>query len=73
MFVYYGVLYLITPLRVEIPIVSYFCVGVYGDFNQYWFIDIGMQVMTVLLIKAFFPPTEFIGKWAIQLALRSWD
>ena len=62
---YYGVLYLITPMRLEIPIVSFFTIGVYWDFNQYWFADIGYQVFTVLCIKAFFPPTEFISKWSI--------
>mgnify|MGYP007058558178 CR=1 FL=1 len=65
LFVYYGVLYLITPLRLEIPIVSNFTIGVYWDFNQYWFIDIGYQVTMVLLIKAFFPPVEFLSKWGI--------
>ena len=65
LFVYYGVLYLITPMRIEIPIVSFFTIGVYWDFNQYWFADIGYQVFTVLCIKAFFPPTEFISKWSI--------
>ena len=73
LFTYYGVLYLVTPLRIEIPIVSYFTIGVFWDFNQYWFTDVGMQVATVLIIKAFFPPTEFISKWSLWFALRSFD
>ena len=73
LFIYYGVLYLVTPMRLEIPIVSYFTIGVYWDFNQYWFVDIGLQVMTVLLIKAFFPPVEFLSNWGLKLLQRSWD
>lgn len=53
LFLYYGVLYLITPMSLEIPIIGYFCIGVYSDFNQYWFVDIGYQITVVLLLKTF--------------------
>ena len=73
LFAYYGILYLITPLRLEIPLISYFTIGVYWDFNQYWFVDVGYQIASVLLIKAFFPPTEFITKYSLWFFLRSLD
>ena len=60
-------------MKLEIPIVSYFTIGVYWDFNQYWFVDVGYQIATVLLIKAFFPPTEFISKFSLWFFLRSLD
>ena len=73
LFAYYGILYLITPLRLEIPLISYFTIGVYRDFNQYWFGDVGYQIASVLLIKAFFLPTEFITKYSLWFFLRSLD
>ena len=49
-FLNYGILYLIVPMKLKIPLVSYFLIGVYWDFNTFWYTDIGNQVITVLLI-----------------------
>jgi hypothetical protein len=40
-FINYGVMYVIVPLNVQIPLVSFLFQGVYQDFNMYWFTDIG--------------------------------
>ena len=72
-FINYGVLYVIVPLKVKIPIVSNLLVGVYWDFNMYWYTDIGYQVISVLVIVALFPPLEFVGLWFWDVVKRSWD
>ena len=40
-FLNYGVLYLLAPMKLEIPFVSEVLIGVYYDFNQQWYSDIG--------------------------------
>ena len=40
-FLQYGVLYLFAPMNLNYPIISQFVTGVYEDFNQYWYADIG--------------------------------
>lgn len=49
-FINYGVLYIIVPLKLKIPLVSSLLAGVYWDFNTYWYTDIGYQVISILLI-----------------------
>ena len=72
-FLNYGVLYVIAPMKLKIPLVSRFLIGVYYDFNQFWFTDIGNQVMSILVIQSFFPPLEFIGLWFLDVVKRSYD
>jgi len=57
-FLNYGILYLITPLKIDVPLVSLIMSGVYYDFNQNWFSDIGYQIINVMIINAIFPPIE---------------
>ena len=57
-FLNYGILYLITPLKIDVPLVSLIMSGVYYDFNQNWFRDIGYQIINVMIINAIFPPIE---------------
>ena len=57
-FLNYGILYLITPLKIEVPLVSLIMSGVYYDFNKNWFSDIGSQIISVMIINAIFPPIE---------------
>ena len=40
-FLNYGVLYLLAPMKLNVPFVSSLVSGIYWDFNQYWFTDIG--------------------------------
>lgn len=65
-FLNYGVLYLVAPLNVKIPFMAYLLRGVYPDFNQFWFSDIGNQIISVMVINAIMPPVEvfFLGLWA---------
>jgi hypothetical protein len=37
----YGALYLIGPMKIEIPVVMLFSNGIYFDFNQEWYADVG--------------------------------
>ena len=39
-FLNYGVLYLLAPMKLRIPFLPK-TLGVYYDFNQYWYSDIG--------------------------------
>ena len=59
-FLNYGVLYLLAPMKLEIPFVSDILIGVYYDFNQQWYSDIGQQIISVMLINAVFPPLEIL-------------
>ena len=40
-FIYYGVLNLLAPMNLEIPLVSRILIGIYPDFNMSWYSDIG--------------------------------
>ena len=40
-FINYGILYVLVPLKIQIPLVSDMLIGVYWDFNTYWYTDIG--------------------------------
>ena len=62
-FLNYGVLYLLAPMKLNVPFVSSLVSGIYWDFNQYWFTDIGYQVTTVMIINAIFPPLEILLLW----------
>ena len=62
-FLNYGLLYLIAPMSLNIPIISSFMMGIYEDFNQYWFSDIGGMVISVQLINALTAPLEAFAFW----------
>ena len=49
-FINYGILYVIVPMKIQIPLVSDLLVGVYYDFNTYWYTDIGFQIITLMVI-----------------------
>ncbi len=72
-FLQYGVLYLISPMKIDFPLVSNFVTGVYEDFNQYWYSDIGAQVISILLITAIFPPLELFLLYLWVFVRRSYD
>ena len=72
-FLNYGVLYLLAPMNIEIPILKNYLIGIYNDFNQAWYSDIGGQITSVLVINAIFPPIEMFCLWALSFALRSFD
>ena len=72
-FINYGILYVLVPLKIEIPLVSDLFLGVYYDFNTYWYTDIGFQVITLMVIQAFFPPIEFAYLWLWDVIKRSYD
>ena len=40
-FIYYGILNLLAPMKLEIPLVKFFLIGVYPDFNMAWYADVG--------------------------------
>ena len=44
-FANYGLLYLIGPMVLDIPYISHFAKGIYFDFNQAWYSDVGYQVI----------------------------
>ena len=72
-FINYGILYVLVPLKIQIPLVSDLLVGVYYDFNTYWYTDIGFQVITLMVIQAFFPPIEFAYLWFWDVIKRSYN
>ena len=66
-FMNYGVLYLLAPMKVDIPGLERLpLVGIYFDFNLFWYSDIGNQIISVMVINAVFPPIEvaFIWIWS---------
>lgn len=72
-FLNYGMLYIIAPLQLEIPIASEFFLGIYSDFNQFWFSDIGYLVIQTSVINAIMPPIEFSLIWLWRNILRAID
>ena len=72
-FLQYGVLYLFTPMSINFPIISKFVTGVYDDFNTYWYMDIGLQVVSVVLITAIFPPIELATLYLWLFVRRAYD
>ena len=56
----YGIVYLIAPLKLSIPILNYFFVGIYPDFNYAWYDDIGGLIISVSIINAIMPPLMLI-------------
>lgn len=72
-FLNYGVLYLIAPLSINLPIVSKILRGIYPDFNQAWFGDIGNQIISVMLINAIMPPIEVFFLWLWSYVRRAYD
>ena len=46
-YVNYGLLYLIAPFRTDIEFLSSIMIGMYRDFNSFWFSDIGTMVIFV--------------------------
>ena len=72
-FLNYGVLYLIAPLSIKLPFVSFLLRGVYPDFNQFWFGDIGSQIISVMVINAVMPPVEVFFLWLWSYVRRAYD
>lgn len=62
-YVNYGLIYMIAPFRLNLGFVSTFMVGIYEDFNQFWFSDIGNMVISTMLINAVTAPLEALGLW----------
>jgi len=69
----YGIIYLIAPMTLHLPLIDYFFSGIYPDFNETWFKDIGSLVISVALINAVMPPLALLGNLAAKNFLRSWD
>lgn len=62
-FANYGLLYMIAPFRMDLGAFSTITVGIYEDFNQFWFSDIGTMVVVTMLINAVTAPLEALGMW----------
>ena len=56
----YGLVYLIAPLSIPIPILEFYFVGIYPDFNYAWFEDIGGQIIYVAFLNAIMPPITLV-------------
>ena len=54
----YGVIYMYAPMRIPTPIVHSIFNGVYKDFNDSWFEDVGSLIIQVAFINAIMPPIE---------------
>ena len=52
---------------------DYFNVGVYNDFNTFWFRDVGYQIVNVAFINAIFPPLEVLLDWIIKHFKQRYD
>ena len=52
---------------------SWVAQGIYTDFNEYWFRDIGALVISSYSILVIFPPIEFAVLWLIRVLARSYD
>ena len=66
-FMNYGVLYLLAPMKVDIPGLERLpLVGIYFDFNLFWYSDIGNQIISVMVINAVFPPIEVAFIWILS-------
>lgn len=69
----YGVLYLIGPMDISIPGFGFVSKGIYSDFNQAWYQDVGYQIISVQLINAIAPALEAAGIWLWIFVRRSYD
>jgi len=72
-FMNYGVVYLMAPMMIEIPILNIYFTGIYPDFNTSWFQDIGHLIISVSIINAIMPPVMLAVDWLLQNILRSID
>ena len=72
-FTNYGLLYLIAPFRINLGFLSTMMIGIYEDFNQFWFSDIGNMVISTMLINVLIAPLEALGLWFWQAVQRSYD
>ena len=68
-----GLMYLLAPMDMTLPIVSDLELGIYQDFNQYWYSNIGYLIINVLMINAIMPPCELVIFLAIKRVQQSWD
>jgi len=72
-FMNYGVVYLMAPMMIQIPILSIYFEGIYPDFNTNWFQDIGGLIIFVAIINAIIPPIMLASDWLLMNILRSID
>jgi hypothetical protein len=64
---------LIAPFKIKIGVLSQLMGGIYEDFNQFWFSDIGTMVVSVMVINAVTTPLEVFGIWLWLTVRRSYD
>lgn len=62
-FLNYGLLYILAPFKWDIPVLNSILIGIYEDFNQFWFSDVGNMVISVMIINALTAPLEVFGFW----------
>ena len=58
---------------IEFGVVSWLAQGIYNDFNERWFQDIGMLIMQSYIILVILPPVEFLAMWFLRLLGKAWD
>ena len=70
----YGIVYLIAPMRINLPLISDFVMGIYLDFNYSWFKDIGGGlIIFVAVINTTMPPTMLVIDLLLKKVLRAID
>jgi|Transcript_22039 hypothetical protein len=72
-FVNYGLMYLIAPLELGLGVLSDLMMGIYEDFNAFWFSDIGSMVVSSMVLNALTLPLETFMFWIWQAVRRSYD
>jgi len=66
-------MYLIAPLKLEWGVLSLSMIGIYEDFNAFWFSDIGNMVVSGMVVNALILPLEAFMFWIWQAVRRSYD
>mmetsp|Transcript_36399 Transcript_36399/g.44476 ORF Transcript_36399/g.44476 Transcript_36399/m.44476 type:complete len:226 (+) Transcript_36399:2111-2788(+) len=69
----YGIIYLVTPFSIEIPFLSSVFTGVYTDFSDSWYQDIGGPIISVALINACMPAVSLVIEWLLNYLLKAFD
>ena len=73
LFFNYGIMYLFAPLDFNTDFMKRILSGIYTDFGNHWFLEIGSLIVTNQLIIALMPPVVLLLNWLWSAMLHKYD